>query len=108
MNVQLEHNAPDTPMRRQRTDSVSSATSLKRMDLLSAVVPAKPPSKTGRWTRDLFSWKAISSTEARTGEDFQLGPQEASFKDGLRSLVFEHDEEEIEEETEVFLGLDDI
>lgn len=87
---------------------MSSATSLKRMDLLAVEVPAKDPSKTGRWARDLFSWKAISSMEARTDEDFQNGAHEASYKDGLRSLDFEQDVEESEEETEVFLGLDDI
>jgi hypothetical protein len=81
---------------------------MKRSDLLEEDGSAESPTRPGRWARGLFSWKGISLIESRAEEEARHEARETACMDQLQSLDIAEDGNESEEETEVFLGLDDI
>lgn len=108
MKPQMCPEEPIIPFRRRRTDSTSSCASMKRSDLLEEDGSAESPTRPGRWARGLFSWKGISLIESRAEEEARHEARETACMDQLQSLDIAEDGNESEEETEVFLGLDDI
>lgn len=108
MNAPLDSTGPDTPSHRQRADSLRTCISERRTTHLSAQSPARPSSSAGRWARGLFSWNAARSTQPRLEQNVALNANGDLDQDKFANRSLRQDETGSEEETEVFLGLDDI
>lgn len=108
LNPQTQAGSCDTPQERRRPNSNTFSTSVESQEQSHNRESSTPSQKASKWGRDLLSWKITSSLVSPTVGEAHNDLIKCSQAQVASCSESAFDDEDDGEETEVFLGFNDI